>query len=290
MVQEYKATELLHWYVESGIDESLENEPVNRFETPSAPKVEPSPKKTIPIVTPIQPARPAESKKIMVNLVSRNEAIKSAHTSANASNSLRALREALEAFEGCPIKQTAKNLVFGSGPTNASLMFIGGCPGAQEDREGLPFVGREGQLMDRMLAAISLKRSDAYITNILPWRPPGNRTPTDAEIAPCIPFIERQIELVSPRVLVLVGGTSAKELLGTSKSIMRTRGKWFEYSRKSLRAPIPTRAILHPEYLIRIPAQKRETWIDLLEIQQRLKIISDNKEATNTNNSGITNT
>ncbi|NKB21596.1 MAG: uracil-DNA glycosylase [Alphaproteobacteria bacterium] len=288
MVQENNATELLRWYVESGIDEALEEQPVNRFKAPESvtpkpttlPKAPPpstegvsdaaaappvlTAQPTAPPPTPPTPRPPTE-------LVSRDEATKSARTAAAAADSLEALRDAMAAFEGCPLKQTAKSMVFGDGTADAKLMFVGEAPGAQEDRQGLPFVGPAGQLLDKMLAAISLQRSDVYITNILPWRPPGNRTPTDSEIAACMPFIERHIELVAPRILILVGGTSAKTLLGTTQGIMRTRGKWLSYTREGLDNPIPVRAILHPAYLLRSPAQKRETWIDLLEIKQRLE-------------------
>ncbi len=283
MVQENNATELLRWYVESGIDEALEDKPVNRFVAPETNEAEsaslptpPLPEQTgvadasatpptisTPPASPPTPRPPAE-------LVSRDEATKSARAAAKAADSLDALQEAIAAFDGCPLKHTAKSLVFGDGTVSAKLMFVGEAPGAQEDRQGLPFVGPAGQLLDKMLAAISLQRSDIYITNILPWRPPGNRTPTDSEIAACIPFIERHIELVAPEILILVGGTSAKTLLNTTQGIMRTRGKWFDYSRDGMAAPLPAQAILHPAYLLRSPAQKRETWMDLLEIRQRL--------------------
>jgi uracil-DNA glycosylase family 4 len=283
MVQENNATELLRWYVESGIDEALEEQPVNRFKAPEPVIKKPSPLTVAPVLQaesvsdatampPVVTAAPAASPtpRPPTELVSRDAATKLAHAAATAANSLEALRDAMAAFEGCPLKQTAKSIVFGDGSADAKLMFIGEAPGAEEDRQGIPFVGPAGQLLDRMLAAISLQRSDVYITNILPWRPPGNRTPTDSEFAACMPFIERHIELVAPEILIVVGGTSAKTLLGTTQGIMRTRGKWLEYNRKGLTAPIPARAILHPDYLLRSPAQKRETWMDLLEIQQRL--------------------
>ena len=283
MVQENNATELLRWYVESGIDEALEEQPVNRFKAPEAVAPTPPALPTAPSATtagvadaigaaPVIPAQPAAppTPRPPTELVSRDAATKTARAAAAAADSLEALREAMAAFDGCPLKQTAKSLVFGEGTAGAKLMFIGEAPGAQEDRQGVPFVGPAGQLLDRMLAAISLQRSDVYITNILPWRPPGNRTPTDSEIAACMPFIERHIDLVAPEILVLVGGTSAKTLLGTTQGIMRTRGKWLDYTREGLAAPIAARAILHPAYLLRSPAQKRETWMDLLEIQQRL--------------------
>ena len=149
-------------------------------------------------------------------------------------------------------------------------MFIGEAPGGEEDRRGVPFVGPAGKLLDLMLASIGLDRDQAYVTNILPWRPPGNRSPTDAEIAACLPFVERHIELAAPKILILVGGTAAKTLLGKTQGIMRLRGHWYSYESLHMSAPIDARAILHPAYLLRSPAQKRETWLDLLEIKGRL--------------------
>ena len=149
-------------------------------------------------------------------------------------------------------------------------MFIGEAPGAEEDRQGLPFVGPAGRLLDRMLAAIDLDRSEVYITNILPWRPPGNRNPTDSEIALCLPFIERHISLVEPAVLVAVGGTSAKALLDTREGIMRLRGRWFDYAVPGSDARIPLRAILHPAYLLRQPGRKGDAWTDMIAIKKRL--------------------
>ncbi|MBM3571644.1 MAG: uracil-DNA glycosylase, partial [Alphaproteobacteria bacterium] len=165
---------------------------------------------------------------------------------------------------------TATNLVFGDGNPQAGLMLIGEAPGADEDRQGLPFVGVSGQLLDRMLAAIGRDRRSAYITNILPWRPPGNRQPTPAEIALCLPFIQRHIELVAPRVMVLVGGTSAKALLGRAEGIMKLRGRWFEYASVGLAQPVAALATYHPAYLLRTPAQKREAWRDLLAVKKKI--------------------
>ena len=187
-----------------------------------------------------------------------------------AANDLASLKAAFEAFDDCALKETATNFVFADGSAGARLMFIGEAPGAEEDRQGLPFVGPAGRLLDRMLDAIGLKRSEAYITNILPWRPPGNRNPTDSEIALCLPFIERHIELVNPAVLVAVGGTAAKALLDTREGIMRLRGRWFNYTVPGSGTRIPLRAVLHPAYLLRQPAQKRDAWIDLIAIKQQL--------------------
>jgi DNA polymerase len=154
-------------------------------------------------------------------------------------------------------------------------MFVGEAPGAEEDLRGLPFVGKAGQLLDRMLAAIGLDRRSAYITNIVFWRPPGNRQPTPQEIALCLPFVERHIELVAPEILVLLGGTAAKALLARNDGIMRLRGRWFEYATPGLARPVPAIPTFHPAFLLRSPGQKRAAWLDLLEIRDRLRQIGE---------------
>ncbi|NNG03942.1 MAG: uracil-DNA glycosylase, partial [Inquilinus sp.] len=180
------------------------------------------------------------------------------------------LRAALTGFEGCALKRTATNLVFADGNPAAEVMLVGEAPGAEEDRQGLPFVGTSGRLLDRMLACIGLDRTSVYITNILPWRPPGNRQPTAAEIAVCLPFAERHIALKHPRLLILAGGTAAKTILGTAEGITRMRGRWTDHTIPGMSAPVPTVAIYHPAYLLRQPAQKRDAWRDLLAIKRRL--------------------
>lgn len=181
---------------------------------------------------------------------------------------LDALRENLAAFEGCNLRLTAKNLVFADGNPQARLMFVGEAPGREEDAQGLPFVGRSGKLLDRMLAAIGLERDEVYIANVVPWRPPGNRTPTPQEAEICKPFIRRQIELVDPDVLVFLGGASAKLLAGTSDGILRLRGRWLDYDTGT--RPIKAMATLHPAYLLRTPIQKRLAWRDFLKIKAAL--------------------
>ena len=165
---------------------------------------------------------------------------------------------------------TATNTVFADGNPEAPLMLIGEAPGAEEDRQGLPFVGRSGQLLDRMLAAIGLDRTGCYISNIVNWRPPGNRTPNGNEIAICMPFIERHVALARPRLLVFLGGTAAKTMLGRSEGITRLRGRWFNYEAPGLPGPIPALATFHPSYLLRTPGQKREAWRDFLSIKEKL--------------------
>jgi DNA polymerase len=195
-------------------------------------------------------------------------AIASAREAARSAPTLEALRALLEQFEDCALKHTATRLVFADGNPRARVMFVGEAPGRDEDLEGLPFVGRSGKLLDRMIAAIGLDRSKAYIANVIPWRPPGNRTPTPQETQICLPFIKRQIELVNPDVLVTLGNPSTQALLSTRDGIMRTRGKWFDYDTgtRAIRA-LPT---FHPAYLLRSPSYKRMSWQDLRAIAKAL--------------------
>ena len=178
------------------------------------------------------------------------------------------LRNILEGFEGCALRQTARRLVFADGNPQARVMFVGEAPGYEEDMQGLPFVGRSGQVLDKMLAAIGLDRTKAYIANIVPWRPPGNRDPSLHETAICLPFIQRQIELVDPDVLVCLGKPSTVSLLGVSDGIRKTRGRWFTYAtgQRDIRAL----ATFHPAYLLRSPLEKRLAWRDFLAIRKAL--------------------
>ena len=187
---------------------------------------------------------------------------------ARTAPDLAALEAALATFDGCPLKKTAKNLCFARGDHQARLMLIGEAPGRDEDLEGAPFVGRAGQLLDKMLAAIGLARDDAYITNVVYWRPPGNRTPTPQEVQACHPFLQRQIELVAPEILMLLGGAAAKQVLGTDQGIVKLRGKWREYEAGG--RAIRTLATLHPAFLLRNPAAKRMAWRDLLTVKAAL--------------------
>jgi DNA polymerase len=181
-----------------------------------------------------------------------------------------ALAALVAGFDGCPLKRTATNTVFIDGNPAAPVVIIGEAPGADEDRIGRPFVGRAGQLLDRMLAAIGLDRSGVLITNVIYWRPPGNRTPTSAEIASCLPFVFRLIALVRPKVLVLSGGTAAGALLAQGQGITRLRGRWFDLAVPGLDQPIPTLPMFHPSFLLRTPERKREAWRDLLSLRARL--------------------
>lgn len=191
----------------------------------------------------------------------------SARALAASCNSLKELEEALRGFDGCPLKETAINLCFADGNPAATTMLIGEAPGAQEDRQGKPFVGPSGQLLDRMLGTIGLDRTKVYITNVIYWRPPGNRSPTAAEIAICQPFLERQIDLIRPKLLVFVGGIAARALLGMTQGVTKLRGRPFTYSTRQ-DGDIPAIVMFHPAYLLRQPAQKRFSWRDLLAIHK----------------------
>ncbi len=259
----------LRWLVDMGADEAIAERPADRYaETRTARRVASEP--------PATPRRPRESAPAGVRISGAAGAPADARQLAEAATTLAELEEALRAFEGCPLKQTATNLVFGDGDPSSGVMLVGEAPGAEEDRQGLPFVGVSGRLLDRMLGHIGLGREAGvrtrfYITNILFWRPPGNRAPTAAEVAACQPFTERHIALVKPRLLISVGGSAAKALLGRSEGIMKLRGQWYDYTCPGIEQPNPTTAIFHPAYLLRTPARKREAWRDLLAIQARLE-------------------
>jgi DNA polymerase len=278
--------EQLRWQVEAGADEAVDEAPVNRYATAHEPKgaakEPPAAAEPSPPAGPAPRARPApgpapELPGIPPAPTGRGAAQQSAHALAAAAKTLDELKAALDDFDQCPLKKTATNLVFGDGNPEAPVVFIGEAPGADEDLKGLPFVGRAGRLLDRMLAAIGRDRSGAYITNILYWRPPGNRQPTAAEISACLPFIERHIELLSPEVLVFLGGTAAKTLLGRSEGIMKLRGRWFDYATPGLARPVPAMATFHPAYLLRSPGQKRAAWQDLLEIKAKLETLAHHR-------------
>lgn len=272
--------ELIRFYAEAGLDIALSEEPVNRFTQQSsaqppiaqgtAPAAEPQ-SRTAPTPSPAaaSPAAPPPRSEPRA-VVPDDTAIASARDAARTAATLDELKAQLAVFEGCALKFTAKNLVFADGNPNADIMFVGEAPGRDEDLEGLPFVGRSGQLLNRMLAAIDLERSNVYIANTIPWRPPGNRTPTPIETEICRPFIERQIELVAPKILVSLGGPSAKVLTGSTEGILRMRGNWKVHTTAS-GVEIPIMPTLHPAYLLRNPAQKRFAWRDLLAIKARLR-------------------
>ncbi|MGE0283637.1 MAG: uracil-DNA glycosylase family protein [Rhizobiaceae bacterium] len=274
--EQIRLVELLAFYAEAGVDEPLEEQSIDRFqERPpqrtAAPAAEqkPSNARPGPERQMSAPAPPPPATRPMQAVVPDEGQVLLARELATAANSLEELRTAMQAFEGCNLKFTAKQLVFADGNPEADLMLVGEAPGRDEDIEGLPFVGRSGQLLDRILAAIGRDRKSAYIANVIPWRPPGNRTPTPHETEICRPFIERQIELANPKVLVTLGGPSAKTLLHATDGILRLRGTW-KLHRTLSGVEIPAMPTLHPAYLLRNPAHKKLAWRDFLEIKKRL--------------------
>ena len=261
--------QLLAFYLEAGVDCALADEPVDRLAEPdmvAAPVIrESAPPRAIREIAPPPMAAVPRSE----ITPAPEAAIASAREAARTAPTLEVLRALLENFDGCTLKNTATRLVFADGNPEARIMFVGEAPGRDEDIEGLPFVGRSGKLLDRMIAAIGLDRSKAYIANVIPWRPPGNRTPTPQETQICLPFIQRQIELVNPDVLVTLGNPSTQTLLSTREGIMRTRGKWFDYDTGT--RTIRAMATFHPAYLLRSPSYKRMSWQDLRAIAKALE-------------------
>jgi DNA polymerase len=258
------ARELLAFYLEAGVDAVVADAPVDRLAETNPPV----------------PDAPAPEARLERNgnegrfearapaPPSPDVAVMAAREAARSAKSLDELRALLTGFEGCALRTTAKQLVFSDGNPQARLMFVGEAPGRDEDIEGKPFVGRSGQLLDRMLAAIGIDRTACYIANIVPWRPPGNRTPTPQESAICLPFIRRQIELANPDVLVCLGGPSMQALLNIKDGIKRTRGRWMSYDTGT--REIRALATFHPAYLLRSPLEKRFAWRDMLAIKKAL--------------------
>ena len=252
-VEYHHALELLKWQMELGADEAIGDTPVDRYAlADKLPKPE------------------AKTKAPAVQAVAAEtvDTVAEAERAAAGAATLEALQAALAAFEHCDLKRGARNLVFSDGQAGAPVMIVGEAPGRDEDREGRPFVGRAGQLLDRMLDAIDMGRArdDApvYITNVVPWRPPQNRDPSSDEIAMMRPFVLRHIELAQPKAVVIMGNISAQALLG-KRGITRLRGNWTEV------AGVPALPMFHPAYLLRSPDKKREAWADLLSLKARLR-------------------
>lgn len=252
--------DLLTWYGEAGVGEATGAE-VAALNPPA-----PGPTADAPRAKATPAPRPQTAAPVMDRGLVETDAARL----ANACQTLGELHAALAAFEGCSFKASARNLVFADGNPAADLMLIGEAPGRDEDAQGLPFVGRSGKLLDRMLAAIGRDRTSVYISNVIFWRPPGNRTPNPEEIAPTLPFVRRHIALVRPKVLVVLGGVAAKTLVDGRAGIIRTRGRWQEVEVEGL-APIPAMPTFHPAYLLRQPAHKRLAWHDLLAVKKRLE-------------------
>jgi DNA polymerase len=267
-----EAAETLRWWIRAGVDCALGETPPNRFAdsataVPGGTAVAPAaaPERSAPVPDMGSPVRQSAAQ------VGPPEASETqARALAAAATDLEALKSLMANFDGCALKRTATQLVFADGVPGSSTMFVGEAPGGDEDRIGRPFVGRAGQLLDRMLNAVGLDRRQVYIANIIPWRPPGNRTPTLQETQTCLPFITRQIELADPQFLVCLGGSSAQTLLGVKGGILRARGSWFTYQREGGRT-IPALAMLHPAYLLRQPAHKRLAWADMRALANALK-------------------
>ena len=274
--------EIARWHAEVGLDAAILDTPRNRYEeTPQPPWRPFTPPARAPQASALtsaaapSPSPPREEKQRQ-RRDDTPEALFPASPLAESASSLEELRAALDAFDGCDLKRAARSLVFADGNPAASVMLIGEAPGAEEDKQGLPFVGRSGKLLDRMLAAIGLDRNSVYITNILPWRPHGNRAPSTEEIALLLPFVERHILLAAPEVILLVGGIAAKSLLGVPTGIMRLRGKWATLRLGEREFPaLPT---FHPAYLLRRPQDKALAWRDFLALKHRLAELSAAKE------------
>ncbi len=259
------ARELLDFYLDAGADALVGEEPVDRFagDKPAAALA-----KSAPLAPSQSTKLGGIERSVAAPMPPPDEAAMAARTAAKSAQNLDELRAILDGFDGCGLKATATRTVFADGNPQARLMLVGEAPGRDEDIEGLPFVGRSGKLLDRMLAAIGLDRTSVYIANIVPWRPPGNRTPTPQESAICLPFIKRQIELADPDILVCLGGPSAQTLLGIKEGITKTRGRWFTFDtgKREIKA-MPT---FHPAFLLRSPLQKRFAWRDFLAIKKAL--------------------
>ncbi|WP_019904895.1 uracil-DNA glycosylase [Methylobacterium sp. 77] len=277
----------LDFHVEAGVDLCLDERPHDRFSEPDEPSLwrpaparrelpardpspadPPPPRRELPSRDPTPAAPPARTYGQSAS-ARPGEAAGDARARARDVASMEELEALLAGFDGCPLKFTAKNLVFADGNPASKLMFIGEAPGADEDRVGKPFMGRSGQLLDRMMAAIGLDRTKAYVTNIVPWRPPGNRNPTPQEVSICKPFIERQIELADPDLIVCLGSPATQAITGTKDGILKARGRFYPYrvGDREIRAL----ATLHPAYLLRQPLQKRLAWRDFRLLQATLE-------------------
>jgi uracil-DNA glycosylase len=283
------ARELIAFYLDAGVDCAVAERPLDRFaDEPRIPPAESAEQdgesaRATPRSNPARVDSPADRARRAVSPLSAEgptttaappppaapeAAIMAARESAGSAKDLEELRALLAGFAGCTLAATATQLVFADGNPQARVMFVGEAPGRDEDIAGLPFVGRSGKLLDLMLAAIGLDRTKAYIANVVPWRPPGNRTPTPQETSICLPFIRRQIELANPDILVCLGQPATQTLLATREGITKTRGRWFKYDTGS--REIRALATYHPAFLLRSPLQKRFAWRDFLALKKAL--------------------
>jgi DNA polymerase len=287
-MQEALAT--LQWYIDAGVDEAIDDAPRNYFAAPATQASPPpavgrqggghaghSPALYSPHPNPPPQGegnRPAAAPASLPLHHTLAAAIAEARKLADGADTLEALREAVQGFEGCAIKRTATKTVFSDGNPEARIMLVGEAPGAQEDAQGIPFCGPSGWLLDKMMAAIGYDRTRFYITNTVFWRPPGNRQPNTEELTICKPFVERHVALIDPLLLVMVGGTATKAMLATEQGITRLRGKRYTYRTPYRDKDYPVAVIYHPSYLLRQPAQKRATWQDLLAIKAQMEALS----------------
>ena len=254
----------LNWLVEAGADEAVTEDPVDRLNARVTARdaATASSKVTVRPNPPLAQIKPANLAPLAT------DGFSSALEIAAKCRNLTELRTAMESFDGSQLKKNATNTVFADGNPNSGVLFIGEAPGHDEDKAGLPFVGRAGKLLDKMLAAIGLDRTGAYIINVMPWRPPDNRNPDPGEVAMCIPFLRRHIELAQPRIMILLGAVSTRHVLGLNDGIMKLRGRWLEYRIGTEMIPVlPT---LHPAYLLRQPAHKKLAWRDLQALADKL--------------------
>ena len=259
---------LLEWHLAAGVDETIDTTATNYF----ALKPQPAPQLSIvtPAANPITNTAPKiDPSKTPLHLAPASASL-AARELADNCKTIEELEEAVRKFDGCAIKKTATKTVFSDGNQEAQIMLIGEAPGAQEDIQGIPFCGASGQLLDKMLLSIGLDRTKVYISNTIFWRPPGNRQPSEMELATCLPFVEKHIALVAPKLLILSGGTATNSLLKKDQSISRLRGKLYEYSNAYIESPVKTAIIYHPSYLLRQPLHKKQAWQDLLMIKQFL--------------------
>ena len=271
------AYELLIWQLEAGIDQCIGDEPNNRFNKKTE-NLESTEKKAALEITSRDNFQSIKNNRKLGDLgfvdASNNPSLidvgsASSNKIALNSNSLEELEAVVRGFDECALKKTSANTVFSSGSPDSAVMFVGEAPGADEDKEGRPLVGASGQLFDKMLASIGIIRDQVYITNTIYWRPPGNRPPTSLEVAQCLPFLQRQIELVRPDILVPLGGLAAQTLLKVDLGITLLRGQWHEYPLSDT-SKILALPMFHPAYLLRSPAHKREAWRDIIALSHKL--------------------
>jgi len=262
--------ELLQYYIDIGADEFIEDNSIDRFEV-----TEILAKSTASKISPL--ANLKEIKTIGQSsdkspIIGTIQAIEEAKKIAAKANTIDELKTALQNFKGISLSRTATQMVFAEGIIESKIMIIGDTPNADEDRAGRPFIGDRGELLDKMFAAIGLNREkNIYISNLINWYPPGNRIPSAGEIALCLPFLERHIELAQPKIIILIGDIPTKALLQTKQSITRIHGKWQNYNLENLKEPIYSIAIFRPDYLLASPAQKGKAWVDLLKIKDKIK-------------------